>query len=186
MTSSMQPPLRHILISRTDNIGDVVLSLPLAGYLKSLFPGVRIDFLCRAYAAPVVRRCRFVDRVVELESLGDPATAFAGAGYDTIVFAHPVRKLALAARRSAPTRCSMPPHSRASRNSTSSGSATWVSSARRNQDRRSRSCAQLIMVPRLAWRQRGVGVVPLDAFGQPIIVTDNISRRTAGVDAIPY
>ena len=99
MTSSMQPPLRHILISRTDNIGDVVLSLPLAGYLKSLFPGVRIDFLCRAYAAPVVRRCRFVDRVVELESLGDPATAFAGAGYDTIVFAHPVRKLALAARR---------------------------------------------------------------------------------------
>ena len=95
----MKAPLQHILISRTDNIGDVVLSLPLAGYLKSLYPGLRIDFLCRAYAAPVVRRCRFVDRVIELESLGDPVAAFAAAAYDTIIFAHPARKLALAAKR---------------------------------------------------------------------------------------
>lgn len=95
----MKAPLQHMLITRTDNIGDVVLSLPLAGYLKSLYPGLRIDFLCRAYAAPVVRRCRFIDRVIELESLGEPASAFAAAGYDTVIFAHPIRTLALAAKR---------------------------------------------------------------------------------------
>ncbi len=91
--------MSHILISRTDNIGDVVLTLPLAGYLKSLFPGVRIDFLCRAYAAPVVRHCRFVDTVIALETLTDPADAFARAGYDTVIFAYPNRKLAAAAKR---------------------------------------------------------------------------------------
>lgn len=89
----------HILISRTDNIGDVVLTLPLAGYLKSLFPGARIDFLCRAYAAPVVRHCRFVDQVIALEALVDPEQFFAQAGYDTVIFAFPKRDLARAAKR---------------------------------------------------------------------------------------
>ena len=46
---------KHILICRTDNIGDVVLPLPLAGYLKQRFPDARIGFLCRAYAAPAAR-----------------------------------------------------------------------------------------------------------------------------------
>lgn len=89
----------NILVCRTDNIGDVVLTLPLAGYLKRRFPGVRIDFVCRAYAAPVVRHCRFVDNVIALESLDDPARQFAAAGYDTVIFAFPERRLARAAWR---------------------------------------------------------------------------------------
>lgn len=91
----------HILICRTDNLGDVVLTLPLAGYLRSRYPGARIDFLCRAYAAPVVRHCRFVDQVVALESLeADGARAFfAQAEYDTVIFAMPHRGLARAARQ---------------------------------------------------------------------------------------
>lgn len=89
----------HILICRTDNIGDVVLTLPLAGFLKSRFPGVKIDFLCRDYAAPVVAGCRHVDRVITLETLGDPVSFFAGLGIDTIIFAYPDKRLAKAARQ---------------------------------------------------------------------------------------
>ena len=95
----MGAPYAHVLICRTDNIGDVVLTLPLAGYLKREYPGIRVDFLCRAYAAPVVRNCRFIDQVFALETLDDPAAFFAKEGFDTVIFAYPQRRLALAAKK---------------------------------------------------------------------------------------
>jgi ADP-heptose:LPS heptosyltransferase len=97
--SASPVPMSRVLICRTDNIGDVVLTLPLAGYLKQRMPGVRIDFLVRAYAAPVVRQCRFVDRVLALEEQDDARRLFAEGGYDTVIFAFPNRRLAQAARR---------------------------------------------------------------------------------------
>lgn len=54
---------QHILISRTDNIGDVVLTLPLCGYLKILFPEVKVSFLCKSYTAPVAEICNSIDQV---------------------------------------------------------------------------------------------------------------------------
>ncbi len=94
----MPPALSRILICRTDNIGDVVLTLPLAGYLKQLLPGVRVDVLCRAYAAPVVSCCSFVDRTLRLEEL-DVDRLFEEEDYDTVIFAFPHRALGRAARR---------------------------------------------------------------------------------------
>ena len=38
-----------ILISRADSIGDVVLTLPMAGVLKQILPGVKIIFLGKNY-----------------------------------------------------------------------------------------------------------------------------------------
>jgi ADP-heptose:LPS heptosyltransferase len=49
----VEKPVRRVLICRTDNIGDVVLTLPLAGCLRERIPEVSVDFLCRAYAAPM-------------------------------------------------------------------------------------------------------------------------------------
>jgi ADP-heptose:LPS heptosyltransferase len=89
----------HILISRTDNIGDVVLTLPIAGYLKQRYPGIRIGFLCRAYAAPLVRHCASIDYVIELEKLTDPAFWFALSGVDTVIFSKPDKRLAKAAKK---------------------------------------------------------------------------------------
>jgi ADP-heptose:LPS heptosyltransferase len=91
--------MSRVLICRTDNIGDVVLTLPLAGYLKQRMPGVRIDFLVRGYAAPVVRQCSFVDSVFLIEELDDARQLFAAGGYETVIFAFPDRRLAQAARR---------------------------------------------------------------------------------------
>ena len=90
---------RRVLVCRTDNIGDVVLTLPLAGYLKQQVPGVQVDFLVRAYAAPVVRQSRFVDQVLALDEHDDFVRMFAEGGYDCVIFAFPNRYLAKAARR---------------------------------------------------------------------------------------
>jgi ADP-heptose:LPS heptosyltransferase len=90
---------QRILICRTDNIGDVVLTLPLAGYLKTHVPGVQIDMLCRPYAAPVVRHCRFVDRVLAPGDGDDVQQMMAQGNYDTVIFAFPDRRLARAAKR---------------------------------------------------------------------------------------
>ena len=61
----------HILLSRTDSIGDVMLTLPMAGILKQHFPGVRITFLGRSYTAPVLHCCQHVDAVITLEELAE-------------------------------------------------------------------------------------------------------------------
>jgi ADP-heptose:LPS heptosyltransferase len=91
--------LSHVLICRTDNIGDVVLTLPLAGYLKKLNPKLRIGFLCRGYAAGIVRYCQAVDYVLESEPLGDGADMLKRLDPDTILFAKPDRRLAAAAKK---------------------------------------------------------------------------------------
>lgn len=89
---------RHVMICRTDNIGDVMLTLPITAWLKQHVPGIRISFLCRRYAAGAVGACTTVDAVVELEQfLLDPAVFFAQAGIDTIIFAQPDRRLVRAA-----------------------------------------------------------------------------------------
>jgi ADP-heptose:LPS heptosyltransferase len=89
----------HVLICRTDNIGDVVLTLPLAGYLKRQYPAIRIGFVCRDYAAPLVRHCRAIDYVVEVEQLDRPAQLLAQSGVDTIIFTKPDKQLAAAAKK---------------------------------------------------------------------------------------
>jgi ADP-heptose:LPS heptosyltransferase len=60
---------RNIVISRTDSIGDVVLTLPIAGWLKREYPGVFIIFLGAAYTKEVVEACVHVDRFVEVGQL---------------------------------------------------------------------------------------------------------------------
>jgi len=100
LATQYTPPPRRIMITRTDNIGDVVLTLPLAGYLKQVYPQAEIVFLCRRYAAAVVAQCRHVDTVQALEDWnGDLAGGMARSGCDTVMFAYPRRQLAVAARR---------------------------------------------------------------------------------------
>ena len=89
----------HILICRPDNIGDVVLTLPLASYLKQRYPKARIGFLCRAYAAPMVRCCKALDYVVEVEQIADMEAEFARSDIDTVIFAKPDKRLAAAAKK---------------------------------------------------------------------------------------
>lgn len=61
----MKASFNKIIISRTDSIGDVVLTLPLAGFLKKRFPGTKIIFLGRSYTRPVLDACENVDEFAD-------------------------------------------------------------------------------------------------------------------------
>lgn len=60
---------KKIIISRTDNIGDVVLTLPMAGTFKSKFPGSKIYFIGKTYTAPVIISSQFVDEFIDRETV---------------------------------------------------------------------------------------------------------------------
>lgn len=63
--------LKHcnkVVISRTDAIGDVILTLPLAGVLKKYWPHLKIIFLAKNYTLPIVERSIYVDEVWSEES----------------------------------------------------------------------------------------------------------------------
>ena len=48
-------------VSRTDAIGDVVLTLPVAGWLKQRYPTCRVVLVGRSYTAAVAAACPWVD-----------------------------------------------------------------------------------------------------------------------------
>lgn len=58
-----------IILSRVDSIGDVVLTLPMAGLLKRHFPRCRIVFLGRNYTRDVVALSEYVDQFVSYDDL---------------------------------------------------------------------------------------------------------------------
>lgn len=60
-----------IVISRTDSIGDVVLTLPMAGILKKKFPKAHIVFLGNTYTKPIIDCCQHVDEVWEWALMKD-------------------------------------------------------------------------------------------------------------------
>jgi ADP-heptose:LPS heptosyltransferase len=65
---------KNILIVRTDRIGDVVLSLPLAAIIKKHSPQTKISFLLRGYTRPLAEGNPFIDEVIALyEKGGKPA-----------------------------------------------------------------------------------------------------------------
>lgn len=65
----------HVLISRPDAIGDMVLTLPLAGALKAAHPGIRITVLGRNYTRAIVGCCAHVDAFVSLDDWEDDVAA---------------------------------------------------------------------------------------------------------------
>ena len=56
-----------IIISRTDNLGDVMLTLPLCGYIKSISQSTKIYFLGKNYTKPLIEASSFVDEFILYE-----------------------------------------------------------------------------------------------------------------------
>lgn len=57
--------IKNILISRTDGIGDVILTLPLASILKKEYPQCKIIFLGKTYTEAIVKCCNDVDSFID-------------------------------------------------------------------------------------------------------------------------
>ncbi len=58
-----------IIISRTDSIGDVVLTLPMAGIIKQQLPHCKIIFLGRNYTKDVIALSKHVDEFVSYDDI---------------------------------------------------------------------------------------------------------------------
>jgi ADP-heptose:LPS heptosyltransferase len=95
----MNPP-KKILIVRTDRIGDVVLSLPLAAIIKNNIPEAHVSFLVREYTAPLVKHNKYVDEVIALSEKNDKAEVVKNVGmlkskFDACIVAFPTYSIAL-------------------------------------------------------------------------------------------
>jgi len=91
--------MKTFIISRTDAIGDVVLTLPVAGVLRSLYPSAHILFLGRAYTRDIIDACVHIDGFLDWDQLKEasPARQLAATGADTIIHVFPNKLIARAA-----------------------------------------------------------------------------------------
>lgn len=85
-------PLK-IIIARTDNIGDVIVTLPMAGIIKSHFPHSIIYFIGKEYTQSVIDHSGSVDVFVSKEQLMKPGKVGALEGADYILYVFPDKEL---------------------------------------------------------------------------------------------
>jgi len=64
--------LRNILICRTDSIGDVMLTLPIAKAIKNELSEVKISFLAKNYTKPLIECCQWIDEFILYEENIEP------------------------------------------------------------------------------------------------------------------
>ena len=61
--------IKNLIISRTDSLGDVMLTLPAAGLMKKIYPGVKIYFIGRSYTQPLIQASEFIDEFVNWDEV---------------------------------------------------------------------------------------------------------------------
>ncbi|MBS0359697.1 MAG: glycosyltransferase family 9 protein, partial [Proteobacteria bacterium] len=94
----------RIIISRTDNIGDVILTLPVVALLKEKFPQAKIIFLARNYVKDIVAAYPAVDQFIDSESLlkqspEEQLKLFKALNADTIIHVFPNKAIAQLAKK---------------------------------------------------------------------------------------
>jgi heptosyltransferase-3 len=88
----------NIIISRTDSIGDVVLTLPMAKIIKEKYPDCKVAFLGKEYTKPVIRACAYVDQFISLNDFMNKPLAVAGRQPQCIIHVFPHKAVANRAR----------------------------------------------------------------------------------------
>lgn len=96
--------IKTVIISRTDAIGDVVLTLPLCGIIKKFYPEVRLLFMGRGYTEPVINCCEYIDGFINADELlakdkKEALIQLASYGADVIVHVFPNRQITLLAKQ---------------------------------------------------------------------------------------
>jgi heptosyltransferase III len=90
---------KNIIISRTDSIGDVVLTLPIAKILKEAFPEIKIAFLGREYTKPVILACKYVDEFIDLKDFLKNEIQICNEKPEAILHVFPVAAIAKKAKQ---------------------------------------------------------------------------------------
>ena len=89
----------NILISRTDSIGDVVLTLPVAAILKKHFPKLKIGFIGKAYTKPVIDACKYVDEFIDINDFMQKKITVCTQKPQAILHVFPVANIARRAKQ---------------------------------------------------------------------------------------
>jgi ADP-heptose:LPS heptosyltransferase len=94
----------NILISRTDSIGDVVLTLPLAGILKQKYPYSKVFFLGKSYTKDIILLSKNIDKFLdwtEIEKLDKEKQIekFKTLNIDVVVHVFPVKEIAVISKK---------------------------------------------------------------------------------------
>lgn len=96
--------MKRIIISRTDSIGDVMLTLPMLVWLKKTYPEVELIYLGSGYTKPVVDCFSVVDQFIDwklVESLpsAERVSIFRELNADAIIHVFPVKEIATLAKK---------------------------------------------------------------------------------------
>jgi len=94
----------RIIISRTDSIGDVMLTLPMCGWLKKHIPGCHIIFLGRAYTKAIAEACSHIDEFIDWDAIkntspSEQVETLAGTQADCIIHVFPRKEILWVAKR---------------------------------------------------------------------------------------
>jgi len=93
---------KRILITRTDRLGDVVLSTAVIRYFRSRYPDAYLAFLVRPYTQDVVRNNPDVDEVIVYDKYDKHKSVLStirfafmirGKGFDTAIALHPTNRV---------------------------------------------------------------------------------------------
>lgn len=85
---------QRVLISRTDSIGDVMLTLPMAYYIKQKFRETEVYFLGKSYTKDIIKKCPWVDVFLNADDFlqweeGRQVEELKSFQFDVVIFALP-------------------------------------------------------------------------------------------------
>jgi heptosyltransferase III len=104
MSNSIDLTNKRIIISRTDSIGDVMLTLPICAWIKENFSGVQLLFLGNDYTKPVIDSFTAIDNFLdwkEIEALpsAQRVECLKSMKADIILHVFPRKEIAVLAKK---------------------------------------------------------------------------------------
>ena len=95
---------KRIIISRTDSIGDVVLTFPMCFWIKQNFPEVELVYLGKEYTKPVIESCSVIDKFINWDEIQQMPSSkklifFRGLQADTIIHVFPNKDISSLAKK---------------------------------------------------------------------------------------
>ncbi|MFN8416357.1 MAG: glycosyltransferase family 9 protein [Cytophagaceae bacterium] len=100
----MSSSIKRIILSRTDSIGDVVVSLATAAYIKKNHPETFIYFIGKKYTQSVIEHSPYVDYFIDRDKLMSEKSFPTYIIADAIVFLFPDYELAAFVKNHIPIR----------------------------------------------------------------------------------
>ncbi len=94
----------RIIISRTDSIGDVILTFPFCQLLKNRFPDAQLIYLGRNYTQSIIESFTMIDEFLSWDDIKDlpkldQIKKFKSIGADTIIHVFPNKEIAKIAKK---------------------------------------------------------------------------------------